>query len=181
MRARASRARTTARPAPSAAKAAGRFAYERLAADIAELIRAGTLRPGDRVPSVRRMCASRGVSMPTVLQAYRLLEARRLIGARPQSGFYVLPPEARPALTKHEPIAALPKPGAITTGDLIMRVLEMVANPALVPLGTALPAEELLPTGALARALRGATRQQPRSARAVVTPSGSEALRREIA
>ena len=127
------------------------------------------------------MCASRGVSVPTVLQAYRLLEARRLIGARPQSGFYVLPPEARPALTKHEPAVAVPEPGAITTGDLIMRVLEMVANPALVPLGTALPAEELLPVAALARALRGATRQEPRSARAVVTPSGSDALRREIA
>ena len=127
------------------------------------------------------MCASRGVSMPTVLQAYRLLEARRLIGARSQSGFYVLPPEARPALTTHEPTIALPEPGAITTGDLIMRVLEMVANPALVPLGTALPAEELLPGAALARALRATTRQQPRTSRMDLTPSGSEALRREIA
>jgi DNA-binding transcriptional MocR family regulator len=158
-----------------------RFAYEQLATDIGELIRTGTLRPGDRVPSVRRMGASRGVSMPTVLQAYRLLEARRLIGARPQSGFYVLPPQARPALTKHEPTRAIPQPGTITTGDLIMRVLEMVANPALVPLGTALPAEELLPTHALARALRGVTRPQSRRVTTAVTPSGSEALRREIA
>jgi len=158
-----------------------RFAYERLAADIGELIRTGTLRPGDRVPSVRRMSTSRGVSTPTVLQAYRLLEARRLIGARPQSGFYVLPPETRAGLKKHEPTLALPEPGAITTGDLIMRVLEMVANPALVPLGTALPAEELLPNAALARALRGATRQPSGGPKADLTPSGSEALRREIA
>jgi DNA-binding transcriptional regulator YhcF (GntR family) len=68
------------------------FAYERLVSDITGLIRAGTLRPGDRIPSVRRMSAQRGVSIPTVLQAYRVLEARRVIGARPQSGFYVLPP-----------------------------------------------------------------------------------------
>ncbi|MFL5616873.1 MAG: PLP-dependent aminotransferase family protein [Gemmatimonadaceae bacterium] len=170
-----------ARAPSSAPSVPERFAYERLAADIGELIRTGTLRPGDRVPSVRRMSASRGVSMPTVMQAYRLLEARRLIGARPQSGFYVLPPQARAGLTKHEPTVALPEPGAITTGDLIMRVLEMVANPELVPLGTALPAEELLPTGALARALRGVTRPRPGSARAPVTPSGSEELRREIA
>jgi DNA-binding transcriptional MocR family regulator len=127
------------------------------------------------------MGASRGVSIPTVLQAYRLLEARRLIRARPQSGFYVLSPQPRAGLTKHEPTVAPPEPGAITTGDLIMRVLEMVANPALVPLGTALPAEELLPTRALARALRGVTRQQPGGVRAPVTPSGAEALRREIA
>jgi DNA-binding transcriptional MocR family regulator len=56
----------------------------------------------------------------------------------------------------------------------------MVANPTLVPLGTALPAEELLPTAALARALRGVTRSQA-NAKSLVTPSGSDALRREIA
>ena len=158
-----------------------KFAYEQLADDITALIRTGTLRPGDRVPSVRRMSASRGVSIPTVLQAYRLLEARRVIAARPQSGFYVLPPEPRAGLAKHQPGAALPEPGAITTGDLIMRVLEMVANPALVPLGTALPAEELLPTRALGRALRGVTRPAPGAPREIVTPSGAESLRREIA
>ena len=168
-------------PAPAAPATAERFAYERLAADIGELIRTGTLRPGDRVPSVRRMSASRGVSMPTVVQAYRLLEARRLIGARPQSGFYVLPPPARAALTRQQPTVVLPEPGAITTGDLIMRVLEMVANPALVPLGTALPADELLPTGALARALRGVTRPPVGRPKSIVTPSGSDLLRREIA
>lgn len=145
------------------------------------MIRTGTLRPGDRVPSVRRMSVSRGVSVPTVVQAYRRLEARRFIASRPQSGFYVLSPQARAGLSKVEPAVALPEPGAITTGDLIMRVLEMVANPALVPLGTALPAEELLPSRALARALRGVTRQQPGGVRPPVTPSGAEALRREIA
>lgn len=172
-------------PAPRATRAPSgsgeRFAYEQLAADIGALIESGTLRPGDRVPSVRRMSATRGVSIPTVLQAYRLLEARRLIGARPQSGFYVLPPQPRAGLTRHQPAAATPEPNAITTGDLIMRVLEMVANPALVPLGTALPAEELLPTRALGRALRGVTRSRPGSAPALVTPSGADILRREIA
>lgn len=181
MAARTAKSRSRSRAPRPPSTSPERFAYERLAADISELIRAGTLRPGDRLPSVRRTCASRGVSMPTVLQAYRLLEARRLIGARPQSGFYVLPPQARPALTRQEPAVAVPEPGAVTTGDLITRVLELVANPALVPLGTALPAEELLPTGALARALRAATRHQPGSARAIVTPSGSDTLRREIA
>jgi len=178
---RTPRQKVPARTAPASSAAAEPFAYERLAADIGELIRTGTLRPGDRVPSVRRMSATRGVSIPTVLQAYRLLEARRFIGARPQSGFYVLSPQARVGLKKHEPTTALPEPGGITTGDLIMRVLEMVANPVLVPLGTALPADELLPVAALARALRGATRPQPRGTKALLTPSGSEALRREIA
>ncbi len=49
------------------------FAYERLAAELTELIRSGTLRPGDRVPSIRRTSVQRGLSIPTVLHAYRVL------------------------------------------------------------------------------------------------------------
>ena len=36
------------------------------------------------------MSAQRGVSIATVLQAYRVLEGRRIIGARPQSGAALL-------------------------------------------------------------------------------------------
>jgi DNA-binding transcriptional MocR family regulator len=149
-------------------------------AEIGSLIRAGTLRPGDRLPSVRRMSARRGVSIPTVLHAYRLLEARRVIGARPQSGFYVLPPECAPVV---EPARAepLPEPGEVATGDLIVRVLEMVSDPGLVPLSTALPDPGLLPAAALARALGRAVRREATRSAMSVTSSGTEELRREIA
>lgn len=156
------------------------FAYERLVADITALIRSGTLRPGDRIPSVRRMSSQRGVSIPTVLHAYRLLESRRVIGARPQSGFYVLPPAGTAVVDPARP-GTLPDPGQITTGDLIMRLLEMVADPTLVPLGTALPDPEFLPTAALARALGRSARRNAKFSTMSVAPSGTEALRREIA
>ena len=156
------------------------FAYERLAADITALVRAGTLRPGDRIPSVRRMSGQRGVSVPTVLQAYRLLEARRIIGARPQSGFYVLPPR-RPDVAVPAAPATLPDADEVTTGDLIMRVVEMVADPTLVPLGTALPDPELLPTATLTRMLGRGTRRDARRSTALFSPAGTEELRRAIA
>ena len=156
------------------------FAYERLAADISALIRAGTLRPGDRIPSVRRMSTQRGVSIPTVLQAYRLLQARRIIGARPQSGFYVLSP-GRSQAPEPDPFTRLPEPGKVTTGDLIMRCLEMVAAPNLIPLGTALPDPELLPSAALARFLGRAARKGATRSTIHPTPSGAEELRHEIA
>lgn len=57
--------------------------YEKLANEIAQSIRDGVLRVGDKLPSVRDACASRGVSPSTVFQAYYLLEARGLIRARP--------------------------------------------------------------------------------------------------
>ena len=50
--------------------------YEYYAQEIAALIQAQTLRPGDRLPSVRQASASRKISPATVFAAYYLLEAR---------------------------------------------------------------------------------------------------------
>lgn len=157
------------------------FAYERLAADLSARIESGVLRPGDRVPSVRKLSAQRGVSIPTVLQAYRLLEARRVIGARPKSGFYVMPRERMRIAEPSESVISLPEASEIETGDLIMRVLEMVANPELIPIGTALPDPEFLPTAALGRLLGRAARRQTQRSVAAVAPSGMLELRRAIA
>ena len=63
--------------------------YERLAATVRSQIETRTFRPGDRLPSVRELSRSSGVSVSTVLDAYRLLEDQGLIRPRPQSGYYV--------------------------------------------------------------------------------------------
>src|SRR5688572_25601116 len=63
--------------------------YHQLADQIQQLIHAGTLRAGDRVPSVRRLSQQQRVSVSTVLQAYQRLEDIGVIEARPQSGYYV--------------------------------------------------------------------------------------------
>src|SRR6266581_513544 len=74
----------------TAAQGAGEdILYKRLALRISELIQHGTLRPGERVPSVRKCSLQQNVSIATVMQAYRLLEDRGIIQARPQSGYYV--------------------------------------------------------------------------------------------
>src|SRR5260221_10507134 len=62
--------------------------YKQIALRISELIEHGTLRPGERVPSVRKCSEQQNVSIATVMQAYRLLEDRGVIEARPQSGYY---------------------------------------------------------------------------------------------
>lgn len=165
---------------PSNDASAEPYAYEQLVQDITARIQAGTFRPGDRIPSVRRMSAQRGVSIATVLQAYRLLEARRIIGARPQSGFYVLPRERNRGVEPAEPVG-LPDPGEITTSDLIGRTSEMVTDRTLIPLGTALPDPELLPTPALARLLGRVARRDARGSTLLIGPSGAEELRSEIA
>ena len=74
--------------------------YQHLADDVARMIASGTLRPGDKLPSLREMRTRRQVSLTTVTEAFRVLEDRGLIEARPQSGFYVRrrPPLPLPAL-----------------------------------------------------------------------------------
>jgi len=93
--------------------------YERLAQQVTHLIDHGTLRPGDRVPSVRRMITQQSVSASTVLQAYQLLECRGLIEARPQSGFYV---RARRWTPPAEPEMFRPASGSRKTNmaDLVL-------------------------------------------------------------
>ena len=52
--------------------------YESLATRLSEAIHAGTLRAGDRLPSVRRLSTQHRVSIATAVQAYRHLDAMAL-------------------------------------------------------------------------------------------------------
>ena len=65
------------------------FLYERIAKTLEQSIRQGTLKEGDKLPSVRNSSKQRGVSPSTIFQAYYLLEAKGLIEARSKSGYYV--------------------------------------------------------------------------------------------
>ncbi|RYD64666.1 MAG: GntR family transcriptional regulator [Verrucomicrobiaceae bacterium] len=132
--------------------------YESVAEQISQLIDRGTLRPGERIPSVRKLSRQRRVSISTILQAYRVLENRGLIEARPQSGYFVrVKPWAAPA----EPEISRPAKRAtqVNVSELAMRVMKATRDPALVRLGAALPSPELLPTVQLNRCLAAVSRQ----------------------
>src|SRR5262250_414875 len=70
-------------------RSARAYRYEETAQFITDLVDSGTLIPGSRVPSLREITRQRRVSLSTALQAYRALEDRGVLQARPQSGFYV--------------------------------------------------------------------------------------------
>ncbi len=63
--------------------------YQQLADHFSSLIRAGTLKPGERMLSVRATARERGISAATVIHPYELLEGGGLVETRPRSGFYV--------------------------------------------------------------------------------------------
>ncbi|MBQ1410800.1 MAG: PLP-dependent aminotransferase family protein [Oscillospiraceae bacterium] len=62
--------------------------YDQLYAAIAEAIRDGALRHGEKLPSKRALCAQLGVSRATVETAYELLLAEGYVESRPRSGYY---------------------------------------------------------------------------------------------
>jgi DNA-binding transcriptional MocR family regulator len=153
--------------------------YESVANDISAMIHTGTLTAGDRVPSVRRLSQQKRVSISTVLLAYRLLENRGLLEARPQSGYFVRarrPVAAEPSIT--DPPR---KPRAVGVHDLVSRVLSAANDPRVVPLGAALPAHELMPATKLRRMLSAVARRRPESLTTYAVPPGREELRRQIA
>lgn len=133
--------------------------YERLAEDLSGIIVAGNLRPGERLPSVRRLSRERRLSVSTVLQALRQLEDRGLVEARPQSGYFVRHAAARRAQpsARSTPDEAVP----VDVSQRLLRVLRSGMQAGVAPLAAALPASALLPLAALQRLYGGVARRHP--------------------
>jgi DNA-binding transcriptional MocR family regulator len=153
--------------------------YELLAEDIEALIASGTVKPGERLPSVRHTISARGVSPSTVFEAYYLLEARGLVEARPRSGYFV---KHRPAL-RNEPQAADPVPESreVIINDLVLEVLGAGHGRDVVPLGSAFPNPALFPLVRLARSMNAALRDLPPAQLLEDLAPGNSELRRQIA
>lgn len=154
--------------------------YERIAAQITRLIEEGTLQPGERIPSVRKLRQHQQVSITTVTQAYRLLESRGLVEARPQSGYYV---RARRWVPPPEPemVTPAPRSGKVQVGDLVMEVIKATRDPNLIRLGATMPSPELFPTAELNRAMGAVGRRFPIQANSYEPSPGHANLRVQIA
>jgi DNA-binding transcriptional MocR family regulator len=153
--------------------------YHQVADQIHELIRAGTLRAGDRVPSVRRLSHQQGVSVSTVLQAYQRLEDHGIIEARPQSGYYVrrIPAALREPAPSRPPRRAL----NVEVNDLTQAVLEYASDPDWVAFGSACPAPELFPLERIRRVLSSLARRERDALGRYGLPPGTERFRRAVA
>ena len=154
--------------------------YRQIAARVLALIESGAFKPGERLPSIRDLSRQQRVSINTAKEAYALLEARHLLEARPQSGFYV---RMRLPAAPGEPELSLPalNPTGVSISEMVRMIMRDVLNPQLVQFGVALPNPQLLPAEKLSRMLAGAARRHQAESLAYAIPPGCEALRREIA
>lgn len=154
--------------------------YEQVALEISGLIEQGTFRAGDRVPSIRQLSRRFDVSINTVMQAYTLLEDRRLIEARPQSGYYVR--SRVPEIHETDPQSRSPiAPATVTISDLCQQVIRNMTNSDLLPLGRAIPSAENLPIDKLNRIMASELRRCGEQAVLYHMPPGYERLRVQIA
>ncbi|MGO0578170.1 GntR family transcriptional regulator [Ornithinimicrobium panacihumi] len=69
-------------------------ASAQLHAQISAQVLAGDLRPGDRLPTVRRLAGDLGIAPNTVARAYRDLEADGMIEGRGRAGTFVAEKDA---------------------------------------------------------------------------------------
>src|SRR5438105_4682943 len=153
--------------------------YQQVAEAIGHLIAAGTLRSGERVPSVRRLSQQRRVSVSTVLQAYKQLEDAGLIEARAQSGYYV----KRRALPAPEPELSRPpqRALAVEVRALAELVLSAAQDPEIVGFGCACPHGDMFALERVRRVLAARARRNREAIGHYGGPPGTVELRRAVA
>lgn len=154
--------------------------YEQVADRVVALIDQGTLRTGDRIPSVRKMHEQLSVSVSTVLEAYRQLEARAIIEARPQSGYFV---RSRASETVREPGPSSPprRANTVEVRSLATRLRQALSKPDMIRLGAAVPGAAFLPLSRFNRSLSRVTRWHPEAVHDFDPPPGLLKLRQQIA
>jgi DNA-binding transcriptional MocR family regulator len=154
--------------------------YERVARLVETQIATGTLRTNDRIPSVRSMSRTAKVSVSTVVQAYVHLESIGLIEARPQSGFYVRPPDPK----------AVPEPRAKPTrsrrpmsvaAEMLDTCREALGRSDIIPLNGAFTSPSMYPTQRLNNLTREVLRDRPLHAGELIPPPGDPELCRQVA
>jgi DNA-binding transcriptional MocR family regulator len=119
--------------------------YENLANELGGLIAGQVYVAGDRLPSIRHLAQQKKVSVSTVMQAFRLLEDRGLIDARPQAGFYVKRQLPRIAANQALSAPTLREPTYVGINNVLMQVLKANEKQNVVQLGSAWPPDALFP------------------------------------
>ena len=154
--------------------------YEKIAGSLERQILQEVLKAGDKLPSVRAVCRQHQVSMSTALQAYYQLEAKSLIEAKPQSGYYVsyalkkwpsIPLVSQPILNaKEHPV-----------DDVIQKVYAGLSSKQLTLFSMGVPSSDLLPIAKINKGLIKAMRNLTDSGTEYSPAQGNERLRRYIA
>ena len=156
------------------------FKYDQVSRYINELIEKGDLKPGDKVPSLRKLSKQLGVSIATITQSYVNLEDQGVLSAKPQSGFYVN--DLASQINDIAKSAAAPcQARRVRFGELFEEVFRNANNPRIAPFGTSNPSMDFMPVKSLTRATRSIISRYPQKSMDYLFPPGDRKLREQIA
>ncbi|MGE8066912.1 PLP-dependent aminotransferase family protein [Pseudomonas sp. NPDC089569] len=156
--------------------------YRQLAHHYLDAIRSGTLKAGERFPSIRLMMEKHAVSLSTAVQVCRELEDYGVLEARPRSGNYIRQPDtpAKPVATA---TPAPPDSGAyVGIHEQVSSVLKASQQATIkVNFASAYCAPQLYPLKTLQDNMIKTLRQNPHLLDVVGPTSGNLALRNILA
>ncbi len=163
--------------------------FVELANGIADDIRRGVLRAGDRLPSQRALAERMNLNRNTVVAAFDELAAQGWIVSRGAAGTFVADeiPDRRPERAAPRRAGrATPETGLPSTPGFDLRTIAVApwpggARDAKFRVSIGVPDPRLVPIDVLARAYRRALRERRRTALEYTDPRGSQRLREAIA
>ncbi|WP_409522409.1 PLP-dependent aminotransferase family protein [Nitrincola sp. MINF-07-Sa-05] len=152
--------------------------YKQVATALCERIEQGYYQSGQKLPSIRVLSTEYDVSISTIQEAYRTLERKGLIEARPKSGFYVLNRQRIPNL----PDVSRPvqRPLEVSNWEEVLNLLSNMYEPNVIQLSRAIPdlnAKSLIP---LRKILSELNRTAPIQTFSYEDLRGSEKLRIQL-
>jgi len=161
-------------------KSAPDFLYQQVIDFVEYQEKIGAIRPGDKLPSLRKLSRQFEISVPTVKQAYLELERQGAISARPQSGYYLKARQARTLLPMRAKWASC-EPVEISCRSLIEQVYEAVHMHDSVALGISNPVHAHPPDKTLARMMRSVLSRVSEKAVSYGPINGDPKLRMNLA
>ncbi|OEE96383.1 GntR family transcriptional regulator [Vibrio genomosp. F10 str. 9ZD137] len=154
--------------------------YVELAEQIKSQIRSNVWSIGSKLPSLRKQTELSGLSLMTVVNAYRLLETQGWVVSHSRSGYVVAPPAYN--VTTSQVARRLHITESVHINDFVFDILQANrTKKAVVNFGFAYPDPMLYPQDKVNKSLVQAARTMPTSHALDNLPPGNETLRNIIA
>lgn len=156
--------------------------YRRWANHYLHAIQSGALSPGERMPSVRKLMQTHGISLSTALQVCRVLEEDGWLEARPRSGYFVQLPK-RTTVPLDEPSSTRVDPAQfVGIHDRVSRfILSRRQHPIALNLCGSRGEPDFYPVKALHKVAQHCLRLYPEVLVTPVANSGHSKLRHILA
>ncbi|BAZ43798.1 GntR family transcriptional regulator [Chondrocystis sp. NIES-4102] len=157
--------------------------YIQISDRFSRLIESGSLKTGDRLPSIRTLAKNAQVNKLTVIEAYSVLEAEGLIHARPGAGYFVNSKSTNSTQLKSNfnPIqeVIIPPQKSVSFFDIYQLSVQAKHQPGVIDFSSGFPIASGLKS--LQRHARRAMKQVTDSLFNYDFPQGQLILRQQIA